>query len=69
MKKYEAPKLHVDQFVADTMIASGGSFKNGNPDNNQNCAGCRNSYGAADPQNSENWCNILPGTQAYDAWC
>lgn len=61
MKKYEAPKLFVDEFVADTMIASGVSanYKNGNPDNNQNCAGCRFAYGAGDPQVAGDWCNYV----------
>lgn len=58
MKKYQAPELFVDEYAADTMIASS-NYKNGNPDNNQNCAGCRYSYGAGDPQNSENWCNYV----------
>ena len=41
MKKYEAPKLFIDEFVADTMIASGGGGpKNDNAGNNQNCWGC-----------------------------
>jgi len=41
MKAYEAPELFVDEYVADTMIASsgGGNPKNGNP-KNQNCYGC-----------------------------
>ena len=38
MKKYEAPKLNVDEFVPDTMIASAkGGPKNDNAGNNQNC--------------------------------
>lgn len=37
MKKYEAPRLFVDSFAADTMIAS--SPKNDNAGNNQNCWG------------------------------
>lgn len=46
MKKfYEAPELFVDEYVADTMIASSGTFvqispKNGRAGNNQNCWGC-----------------------------
>ena len=41
MKKYEAPELFVDEFVPDTMIASGGGGpKNDNAGNNQNCWGC-----------------------------
>ena len=39
MKAYEAPELFVDEYVADTMIASagGGGPKNDNAGNNQNC--------------------------------
>ncbi len=71
MKKYEAPNLYVDEYAPDTMIASssGSSTKNGNAGNNQNCAGCRDQYGATDPTNHENWCNVLPGTAAYDMFC
>lgn len=47
MKNYEAPELFVDEYVADTMIASGGFVlnapnggpKNGHGGNNQNCWG------------------------------
>ena len=42
MKVYEAPELFVDEYVADTMIASsvgGGGPKNDNAGNNQNCWG------------------------------
>ena len=39
MKNYEAPELFVDEYVADTMIASGGGPKNDNAGNNQNCWG------------------------------
>ena len=50
-KTYIAPELFVDEYVADTMIASsgggkliltmpGGGPKNGNAGNNQNCWGC-----------------------------
>jgi len=48
-RTYEAPCLFVDEYVADTMIASsaevfiqmdGGGPKNNNADNNQNCWGC-----------------------------
>lgn len=47
-KEYEAPCLFVDEYVADTMIASsegmnipttGGGPKNDNAGNNQNCWG------------------------------
>ncbi len=68
MKKYMAPKLFVDSFAPDTMIASGGT-KNGNPDNNQNCWGCNQSAGGTDPNNQENSCIYLPGTSAYAQWC
>ena len=45
MKKYEAPELYVDEFVPDTMIASGmdpgnGGAKDGNPAGNSACWGC-----------------------------
>ena len=36
MKKYEAPKLFVDEFVQDTMIASSAAIRNGNA-GNQTC--------------------------------
>lgn len=41
MKNYEAPELFVDEYVADTMIASsgGGGPKNSNAGNNHNCWG------------------------------
>ena len=39
MKKYEAPMLFVDEFVADTTIAASGGPKNGNADNNTNNTG------------------------------
>ena len=53
MKKYEAPELHVDEFAADTMIASGGGPKNGNAGNNQNCWACNIVPGAVeDGQNA-----------------
>ena len=50
MKKYEAPKLFVDEYMPDTMIASGGGgrtfvSKNGNA-NNQNCYGKDTSWGS-----------------------
>ena len=45
MKKYESPKLFVDNYAADTMIASFGNEeplgpKSGNAGLNQNCWGC-----------------------------
>lgn len=68
MKKYEAPRLFVDKFAADTMISSSNT-KNGNPDNNQNCWGCNYVAAATDPNNTENSCAIIPGTAAYSAFC
>ena len=67
---YEAPGLFVDEYAADTMIASndntpydwpamggiGSSPKNGNADNNHNCWGCRDIPGFPDPDNRENAC-------------
>lgn len=55
-KNYEAPTLFCDEFVADTMIASSGSPKNGNADNNQNCWGQRYVAGEPDPSNPSNAC-------------
>lgn len=70
MKKYNAPKLYVDEYVADTMIASiTGSPKNGNAGNNQNCSGCNESAGVTDPNNPENMCVVIKGTPAYAQWC
>ena len=43
MKKYEAPRLTVQDYAADTMIASSGPVggpKNDNAGNNQNCWAC-----------------------------
>lgn len=57
MKKYEAPKLFVDEFVPDTMIASGrpgGGPKNDNAGNNQNCWGLNCVPGAV--EDGENAC-------------
>ena len=70
MKKYEAPELFVDEYAADTMIASSGDgdTKNGNPDNNQNCWGCNLSAGATDQGNTENSCAVIPGDALY-AFC
>ena len=69
MKKYEAPKLFVDEYVADTMIASSDT-KNGNPDNNQNCWGCNQSAGSTDPNNSQNSCFYTPDNpQIYAYYC
>lgn len=60
MKKiYEAPELFVDEYVADTMIASSGEEpKNENADNNQNCWGCREFKGDIDGDNA---CVVFPG--------
>ena len=69
MKKYEAPKLFVDEFVADTMIASSGDPKNANAGNNQNCWGCKTKAGEVDPGNPDNSCLYLPGTPAYSNFC
>lgn len=68
MKKYAAPKLYVDEFVADTMIASSAT-KNANAGNNQNCWGCKTYAGETDPGNPENSCFYLPGNEAYDTFC
>ena len=53
MKKYEAPRLFVDTFAADTMIASGGP-KNDNAGNNQNCWDCNSTFAAV--EDGENAC-------------
>ena len=57
-KTYESPKLFIDEYAADTMIASanGSSAKNGNPANNQNCWGCNEVFGKLDPNNPDNVC-------------
>lgn len=55
MKKYEAPRLYVDEIAPDTMIASnpGGGPKNDNAGNNQNCWACNIVPGAVeDGQNA-----------------
>ncbi|MBR3494221.1 MAG: hypothetical protein IKH38_02225 [Clostridia bacterium] len=56
MKKYEAPRLFVDIFVADTVIASNpkGGPKNDNAGNNQNCWACNMVY--AKVEDGENAC-------------
>ena len=58
MKAYEAPVLFVDEYVADTMIASsgngGGGPKNDNAGNNQNCWGFNCVPGAV--EDGENAC-------------
>lgn len=68
MKKYEAPMLFVDEFVADTMIASAGS-KNDNAGNNPNCWGCNQKAAATDSNNSENSCGYTPGDGLYEIFC
>ena len=70
MKNYEAPELFVDEYVADTMIASSDT-KNGNPDNNQNCWGCNQYFAATDPNKPSNSCVIDPvrNPDAYNALC
>ena len=55
MKKYEAPRLTVQTYAADTMITSsgGGGPKNDNAGNNQNCWACNTVPGAVeDGQNA-----------------
>ena len=71
MKKYEAPMLFVDQFAADTMIASTTAEpKNANAGNNQNCWGCKTVAGELDPGNPENSCFYTPDNpQVYAAMC
>ena len=55
MKKYEAPRLNVDEFAPDTMIASGGGGpKNDNAGNNQNCWACNQVWGKV--EDGENAC-------------
>lgn len=76
MKKiYEAPELFVDEYVADTMIASsgsdnfiysdpegedGGGPKNNNAGNNQNCWGYNCIPGVA--EDGQNACLGYPGS-------
>lgn len=43
MKEYEAPKLTVQDYAADTLITSSGP-KNGQAGNNQNCWADRDYY-------------------------
>ncbi len=57
MKSYVKPELFVDNYAADTMIASGegggGGPKNDNAGNNQNCWACNIVPGAVeDGQNA-----------------
>ena len=73
MKKfYEAPALFVDEYVADTMIASSGwgddmEAKNGNP-KNQNCYGCNTQPGEL---YIDDYCYINPVEQPewHSAYC
>lgn len=58
-KTYESPKLFVDEYAADTMIASipdPASARHGNPGNNQNCWGCDYVFAQLDPQNLDVLC-------------
>ena len=57
MKNYEAPRLTIQFYAADTMITSGGGGggpKNDNAGNNQNCWACKNVAGAV--EDGENAC-------------
>lgn len=72
MKHYVAPKLFVDRFAADTMIASSGPSgnpKNGNAGNNQNCSGCKSKAGEIDPGNPDIMCVYTPGDGVYEYLC
>ena len=66
-KTYESPKLFIDEYAADTMIASNGglsgsSAKNGAPDFNQNCWGCDYEFAQLSPGDSNNVCfGHVPG--------
>ncbi len=71
MKKYETPELYVDEFAADTMIASSQTNpKNGNANNNQNCWGCDMSAGGSG-NGGENACVYDPDTNPalYQYYC
>lgn len=58
-KRYESPQLFVDQYAADTMIASTqGGPKNDNAGNNQNCWDCNTTWGKV--EDGENAC-LGPG--------
>ena len=64
MKKYEAPELHIDNYAADTMIASNESNpKNGNADNNQNCWSC---YSGTQHNADGDACVYWPGDGAFE---
>ena len=74
MKKfYEAPALFVDEYVADTMIASSeddepvGGPKNDNAGNNQNCWGCNSFPGLV--EDGENACLDFAGSQYNQLFC
>ena len=65
MKKYEAPELFVDVYVADTMIASNlGNPKNGNANNNQNCWSCKSESSLNADGDA---CVYWPGDGAFEA--
>ena len=68
--KYEAPKLFVEEYVPDTMIASilTTSPKDDNAGNNQNCWGCKDEIYGVDPVSGDACCYI-PNTAAYTAFC
>lgn len=64
MREYEAPKLFVDSFVADTMIASS-SAKNGK---GEQCYGCNQISGEF--SSTGNVCIYAPGSdEAGNAFC
>ncbi len=65
MKAYEAPKLYVDEYVADTMIAST-SARDGEAANSEACWGCSSVLGQ---QSGNHICMYTPGTEAYENWC
>ena len=69
MKNYESPKLYVDEYAADSMVAST-TPKNGNPNNNQNCWGC-DLTPAGSGNGGENACVYDPvnNSAAYDYYC
>lgn len=85
MKKvYETPDLYVDEYAADTMIASsetgeltewqlmggiGIAPKNGNAANNHNCWGCNHVAGAPDPNDPENACADNDGSAYNNYFC
>lgn len=77
-KNYEAPMLFVDEYVADTMIASseddempflGWNTKNGNAGNNQNCWGCRDVPGQPNPDDPSDACLDYADSAYNDFFC